>query len=119
MIPNDLTGMKSEVIIQKSHRVGYDHAIRNCGVKLVEVESQKELESAINENTAMMWFYNNQNPIGKVRDEEFVAIGKKHGIPTFNDCAAGYLGHFFNPDWPGEPLVTSDDRDNRSEADCF
>lgn len=88
MIPNDLTGMKSEVIIQKSHRVGYDHAIRNCGVKLIEVETKKELESAINENTAMMWFYNNQNPIGKVRDEEFVAIGKKHGIPTFNDCAA-------------------------------
>jgi uncharacterized pyridoxal phosphate-dependent enzyme len=88
MIPNDLTGMKSEVIIQKSHRVGYDHAIRNCGVKLVEVETRKELESAINEKTAMMWFYNNQNPIGKVRDEEFVAIGKKHGIPTFNDCAA-------------------------------
>jgi len=88
MIPNDLTGMKSEVIIQKSHRVGYDHAIRNCGVKMIEVESKKELESAINEKTAMMWFYNNQNPIGKIRDEEFVAIGKKHGIPTFNDCAA-------------------------------
>lgn len=88
MIPNDLTGMKSEVIIQKSHRVGYDHAIRNCGVKLIEVESRKELEAAINVNTAMMWFYNNQNPVGKVRDEEFVAIGKNHGIPTFNDCAA-------------------------------
>ena len=88
MIPNDLTGMKSEVIIQKSHRVGYDHAIRNCGVKLVEVETRKELEDAINERTAMMWFYNNQNPVGKVRDEEFVAIGKKRGIPTFNDCAA-------------------------------
>ena len=88
MIPNDLAGMKSEVIIQKSHRVGYDHAIRNCGVKLVEVETKKELEQAINGNTAMLWFYNNQNPIGKVRDEEFVAIGKKHGIPTFNDCAA-------------------------------
>lgn len=88
MIPGDLTGMKSEVIIQKSHRVGYDHAIRNCGVKLVEVETKKQMEAAINEKTAMMWFYNNQNPIGQVRDEEFVAIGKKHGIPTFNDCAA-------------------------------
>lgn len=87
-LPNDLTGMKSEVIIQKSHRVGYDHAVRNCGVKMIEVETKNELESAINEKTAMMWFYNNQNPIGKVKDEEFVAIGKKHGIPTFNDCAA-------------------------------
>ncbi len=87
-IPTDLTGMKSEVIIQKSHRVGYDHAIRNCGVKMIEVDTRKELESAINEKTAMMWFYNNNNPVGKVKDEEFVAIGKKYGIPTFNDCAA-------------------------------
>ena len=29
----DLTGMKSEVIIQKAHRFGYDHAVRNCGVR--------------------------------------------------------------------------------------
>ena len=87
-MPTDLTGMKSEVIIQKSHRVGYDHAIRNCGVKMVEVETRKELEAAVNEKTAMMWFYNNNNPVGKIRDEEFVAIGKKHSIPTFNDCAA-------------------------------
>src|SRR5258706_30341 len=80
--------MKSEVIIQKSHRVGYDHAIRNCGVKMIEVETLKELEAAISERTAMMWFYNNQNPVGKIKDVEFVGLGKKHGIPTFNDCAA-------------------------------
>ena len=36
----------------------------------------------------MLWFLNAHNFIGKVQDEEFVAIGKKHGIPTFNDCAA-------------------------------
>ena len=29
----DLTNMKSEVIVQKSHRFGYDHAVRNCGVQ--------------------------------------------------------------------------------------
>jgi uncharacterized pyridoxal phosphate-dependent enzyme len=87
-IPNDMTGIKTEVITQKSHRVGYDHAIRNCGVKMIEVETRKELEAAISERTAMMWFYNNQNPIGKIRDEEYVAIAKKYGIPTMNDCAA-------------------------------
>lgn len=87
-IPNDLTGMKSEVIIQKSHRVGYDHAIRNCGVKIIEVETRKDMEAAINEKTAMLWFYNNNNPVGKIKDEEFVTIGKKYGVPTFNDCAA-------------------------------
>jgi D-glucosaminate-6-phosphate ammonia-lyase len=86
-LPN-LAGMKSEVIVQKSHRFGYDHAVRNCGVRLVEVETATELEQAINPNTAMMLFYNNNNAVGQIRDQEFVALGKKHGIPTFNDCAA-------------------------------
>jgi uncharacterized pyridoxal phosphate-dependent enzyme len=87
-IPGDLTGMKTEVISQKTHRVVYDHAMRNCGVKVIEVETKAEMEAAINEKTAMLWFYNNQNPIGKVKDNEVVAIGKKYGIPTMNDCAA-------------------------------
>jgi len=37
----DLTGMKSEVILQKSHVIGYAHAIRNCGVKMVEVSPER------------------------------------------------------------------------------
>lgn len=84
----DLTGMKSEVIMQKSHFIGYAHAIRNCGVKIVEVETRKELEKAINEKTAMMWFFNGNNFVGEIQDQEFVEIAQKHGIPTFNDCAA-------------------------------
>src|SRR5206468_11667624 len=59
-LPN-LAGMKSEVIIQKSHRFGYDHAVRNCGVRLVEVETREDLERAIGDKTAMMLFYNNNN----------------------------------------------------------
>jgi uncharacterized pyridoxal phosphate-dependent enzyme len=86
-LPN-LAGMKSEVIVQKSHRFGYDHAVRNCGVKLVEVETRDELERAVNEQTAMMLFYNANNFVGQIKDEEFAQLGKKHGIPTFNDCAA-------------------------------
>ena len=84
----DLTGMKDEVIMQTSHEIGYAHAIRNCGVKIVKVETRKQLEKAINEKTAMMWFLNTHNNKGEIKDEEFVEIGKKHGIPTFNDCAA-------------------------------
>jgi L-seryl-tRNA(Ser) seleniumtransferase len=84
----DLTGMKSEVIIQKKHRFGYDHAVRACGVKLVEVETVQELESAINDRTAMMLFLNSADPVGQIKVAEFARLGKKHGIPTFNDCAA-------------------------------
>ena len=86
-LPN-LAGMKSEVIIQKSHRFGYDHAVRNCGVRLIEVETREDLERAINPQTAMMLFYNANNFVGRIRDEEFAALGKKHGVPTFNDAAA-------------------------------
>jgi uncharacterized pyridoxal phosphate-dependent enzyme len=86
-LPN-LDGMKSEVIIQKAHRFGYDHAVRSCGVKLIEVETREDLERAVSEKTAMMLFYNNNNKVGKIQDEEFVALGKKHKVPTMNDCAA-------------------------------
>ncbi len=81
-------GMKSEVIIQKSHRYGYDHAVRNCGIKMIEVETAEELEKAVNEKTAMMLFFNDADPRGKIKIDQFVALGKKHNIPTFNDAAA-------------------------------
>jgi len=86
-IPN-LAGMKSEVIIQKSHRFGYDHAVRNCGVRLVEVETRDDLERAINDKTAMLFFYNNNNREGRILDQEFAQLGSKHGIPALNDAAA-------------------------------
>jgi L-seryl-tRNA(Ser) seleniumtransferase len=84
----DLAGMKSEVIIQKAHRFGYEHAVRNCGVRLVEVETPEDLERAVSEKTAMMLFYNNNNKEGRIPDEEFVRLGKKHAVPTLNDAAA-------------------------------
>jgi uncharacterized pyridoxal phosphate-dependent enzyme len=87
----DITGMKSEVIVQKSHRVGYDHAIRNCGVKLIEVETREELLRAINEKTAMMFFLNWANNDGQIKDQEFAQIGIDKGIPTMTDCAADAL----------------------------
>jgi L-seryl-tRNA(Ser) seleniumtransferase len=86
-LPN-LAGMKSDVIVQKAHRFGYEHAVRNCGVRLVEVETREEMERAITPQTAMMLFYNNNNADGRIRDEEFVRIARTHGVPTLNDAAA-------------------------------
>jgi D-glucosaminate-6-phosphate ammonia-lyase len=83
-----LTDMKSEVIIQKAHRFGYEHAVRNCGVTLVEVETREDVDRAIGDKTAMMLFYNNNNRQGQIPDDAFVQLGKKHGVPTFNDAAA-------------------------------
>jgi L-seryl-tRNA(Ser) seleniumtransferase len=82
------TGMKSEVLLQKTHSVGYDHALTNAGVKLITVETVDELEKAINEKTAMLWFLNREAPKGQIQHEEFVRIAKKHNIPSMIDIAA-------------------------------
>lgn len=84
----DTTGMKNEVVIQKTHRYGYDHAVRNVGVRLVEVETRQELERAISERTAMMLFFNDADPLGQIKVEEFAQLGRKLKVPTLNDAAA-------------------------------
>src|SRR5213593_2767068 len=57
-IPTDTADLKNEVIIQKSHRYGYDHALRNCGIRFVEVETLEDYEQAFNEHTVMAHFFN-------------------------------------------------------------
>jgi L-seryl-tRNA(Ser) seleniumtransferase len=84
----DTAGLKNEVIIQEAHNIGYTHALTNTGAKLIWVKTAKELESALNENTAMLWFLNANTEEGEIKREEFVALGKKHKVPTFIDCAA-------------------------------
>lgn len=82
------TDMKSEVIIQKSHEIVYNHALKNTGCKLIYVETADEVEKAINEKTALLHFLNIEADKGKIMHEEWVAIGRKHGIPTSIDIAA-------------------------------
>ena len=84
----DLTGMKSEVIIQKTHRNPFDHQLRNTGAKLIEVESQEDVRKAVNSRTAMMHFSNFANAAGQIKVDEWVKLGKELNIPTFIDAAA-------------------------------
>lgn len=82
------TGMKSEVICQKAHQIVYNHALKNTGCKLVYIETAAELENAISDKTALLHFLNIESDKGKITHEEWVAIGRKHGIPTSIDIAA-------------------------------
>lgn len=84
----DLTGMKSEVVIQKTHRNPFDHQLRATGVKLVVVETADELRKAVNPQTAMLHFSNFANNQGQIKVEEFAKLGKELNIPTFIDAAA-------------------------------
>jgi uncharacterized pyridoxal phosphate-dependent enzyme len=84
----DLTGMKSEVIIQKSHRNPFDHQLRSTGVKLVEVETREDVRKAVNPRTAMMHFTNFANAEGQIKVDEWAKLAKEHNIPSFIDAAA-------------------------------
>ena len=84
----DLTGMKSEVIIQKSHRNPFDHQLRSTGVKLIVVESADDVKRAIGPQTAMMHFSNFANDEGQIKVEEWLKLAHEHQIPAFIDAAA-------------------------------
>lgn len=89
MIPHlEGTGMKTEVIMQKGHEVGYNHALTNCGVKVIMIDGVEELEKTISEKTALLHFLNANANHGKIKHEEWVKIGKKYNIPTMIDMAA-------------------------------
>lgn len=85
-IPTEMTGLKNEVIVQKSHRYGYDHALRNCGIHFVEVETLDEYEKAFNDRTVMAHFFNAGGE--KISREDWVRVAHQHGVPCFNDAAA-------------------------------
>jgi uncharacterized pyridoxal phosphate-dependent enzyme len=84
----DLTGMKSEVIIQKSHRNPFDHQLRSTGVKLIVVESADDVKRSLGPQTAMMHFSNFANDEGQIKAEEWVKLAHEHQIPAFIDAAA-------------------------------
>jgi L-seryl-tRNA(Ser) seleniumtransferase len=106
-IPADLTGLKNEVIVQKAHRYDYDHAIRNCGVRFVEVETMEEYEKAFNDKTVMTQFFN-AGEGGKISREDWIRIAHKHGVPCFNDAAADVppISNLWNYTQMGFDLVT-------------
>ena len=90
----DLTGFeKTEVVIPKSSRNAYDHAIRNIGVRIIEVDSPEELEDALNEKTAMIYVmaYDESQPGQPLSLENVSRIAKEHKVPVLVDAAAEVL----------------------------
>jgi L-seryl-tRNA(Ser) seleniumtransferase len=105
-IPTDMAGLKNEVIVQKSHRYGYDHALRNCGIRFVEVETLEQYEQAFTERTVMAHFFN--AGAGKISREDWVRVAHQHGVSCFNDAAADVppISNLWNYTQMGFDLVT-------------
>lgn len=86
LIPN-LPGPRPEVIMQKSHRYVFDQAVTTTGAKIIEVEGPDEMDKAFNSNTVLALFFNAADK-SSVSREDFVALCKKHNIPSLIDAAA-------------------------------
>lgn len=84
----DITGMRSEIIVQKAHNFGYVHALKNTGAKVVEIETVDDFKRAVSENTAMAWFLNAFTDEGKIRHHEWLELCKQYKIPAMIDIAA-------------------------------
>lgn len=89
----DLTGFeKYEVIIPRHSRNTYDHAVRNVGVKVITVETQEELEAAMNSRTAMIYMMPTEpGDRGPLSVYAISQAAKKKNIPVFVDAAAEAL----------------------------
>ena len=105
-IPTDMNGLKNEVLVQKTHRYDYDHAVRNAGVRFVEVETLEDYERAFTERTVMAHFFNAGE--GKISREDWVRVAHQHGVPCFNDAAADVppIANLWNYTQMGFDLVT-------------
>jgi uncharacterized pyridoxal phosphate-dependent enzyme len=104
----DLTGMKSEVIIQKTHRNPFDHQLRGTGVKLIEVETREQLRRAVSDRTAMMHFTNFANSAGQIKVDEWSKLAKQYNVPCMNDAAADTppVSHLWDYANMGYDLIT-------------
>ena len=93
-LPHLDDAMKSEVIVHRHGRVGYDFAVRQVGVSFVEIGDENgttpdELENAITEKTAAIFYF--ANPSREhlwVPYKQAISIAKKHDVPLIVDAAA-------------------------------
>src|SRR5437660_4859459 len=105
-IPTEMKELKNEVIVQKTQRYDYDHAIRNAGVRFVEVETMDEYEHAFTDRTVMTHFFNAGE--GRISREDWVRVAHQHGVPCCNDAAADIppTSNLWNYTQMGFDLVT-------------
>ncbi len=93
-LPNNLDGMKNQVIVHRTQRNWYDIAVRMTGVELVEIGHIMEtypweLDDAINERTAAVVYFAGSHLNRNTLPLDFV-IERAHarGVPVIVDAAA-------------------------------
>jgi len=89
----DLTGLeKTEVVIPRTSRSVYDHAVRNIGVKVITIDTAEELENALSSRTAMIYLTAGGPSVsGPLSLEAVAKMARPKNIPILVDAAAENL----------------------------
>ena len=94
-MPQAIDGMKNQVIVQKAHRYGYDHAMFLCGARVTEVVTMDDYKRACAAGNAIMTnFFNAAEEedglagTAQIGREEWLRVAHDHGIPCHIDAAA-------------------------------
>ncbi|MBK9167200.1 MAG: hypothetical protein IPM24_07015 [Bryobacterales bacterium] len=91
-IPNLAGFPKDEVIIPTHSRNVYDAAVRAVGVRVLEVETLEQLESALGPRTAMIYiFAGPRAETGPLAFEIVTKLAKDRNVPVLVDAAAEVL----------------------------
>ena len=95
LMPQAIDGLKNQVIVQRAHRYGYDHAMFLCGARVNEVTTLAEYERACAAGNAVMTnFFNAAEDddgiagSAQIGREDWLRIAHAHGIPCHIDAAA-------------------------------
>ena len=88
----DTAGMPGEIVVHRSHRNDYDHALRAAGARFVEVgysylTHPYEVEQAITSQTAALYYQAGGDGVA-VPLPEYCEIAHRHGKPVIVDAAA-------------------------------
>ena len=88
----DTTGMKDEIVIQKSQRYHYDRCLTIFGAKIIEAGDEyttaDQVEAAITDKTTAIHYVAPGGGAGVAPLDEVLTIGKAHDIPVIVDAAS-------------------------------
>jgi L-seryl-tRNA(Ser) seleniumtransferase len=94
-MPQAIDGLKNQVIVQKAHRYGYDHAIFLCGARITEVVTLDDYKQACAAGNGIMTnFFNAAEEedgvagTAQIGREEWLRVAHEHNIPCHLDAAA-------------------------------
>lgn len=88
------SGLRTEVVMHRAHRIPYDPAVELAGCTIVEIGNaiqtfEWQLEAALTESTAcVLWVAGDHLPAGTLSLRQTVELAHARGVPVIVDAAA-------------------------------